>query len=222
MMVAIWSFLAFDYIFLLTQGGPGGASEVIATQLYKNAFFRFQAGYGAAQGVVISVFAGVHHLDIRHSAAERMGYMTTVGKVSLRDTVLQRGRSRERGRLLVFNHTVLLLLTAFAVIPLLILSFNSVKTNFEIGQNPLGPPRNIVAENYPNAWEKGNFATTMGNSMIYVVATIAAELVLGGLAAYALARKRPPGSDALMLYFLVASTIPLWMYIVRSSCKSTV
>ena len=49
---------------------------------------------------------------------------------------------------------------------------------------------------------------------MYVTATIAAELVLGGLAAYALARKRPPGSDALMLYFLVASTIPLWMYIV--------
>ena len=58
MMVAIWSFLAFDYIWLSTQGGPGGASEVIATQLYKNAFLRFNAGYGAAQGVVISIFAG--------------------------------------------------------------------------------------------------------------------------------------------------------------------
>ena len=58
MMVAIWSFLAFDYIFLSTQGGPGGASEVIATLLYKNAFFRFEAGYGAAMGVVISIFAG--------------------------------------------------------------------------------------------------------------------------------------------------------------------
>lgn len=58
MMVAIWSFLVFDFIFLLTQGGPGGASEVIATLLYKNAFFRFEAGYGAAQGVVISIFAG--------------------------------------------------------------------------------------------------------------------------------------------------------------------
>lgn len=58
MMVAIWSFLAFDYIWLSTQGGPGGASEVVATQLYKNAFLRYEAGYGAAQGVVISVFAG--------------------------------------------------------------------------------------------------------------------------------------------------------------------
>ena len=58
MMVAIWSFLVFDYIFLMTQGGPGGASEVIATDLYKNAFFRFEAGYAAAEGVVISIFAG--------------------------------------------------------------------------------------------------------------------------------------------------------------------
>ena len=82
--------------------------------------------------------------------------MTTVGKVSLWDNILQRGNSRERGKLLVFNHTVLLLLTAFAVIPLLVLSFNSLKTNLEIGQNPLGPPRNIVADNFPNAWDKGN------------------------------------------------------------------
>lgn len=58
MMVAIWSFLAWDYIWILTQGGPAGSSEVLATQLYKNAFQRFEAGYAAAQGVVISIFAG--------------------------------------------------------------------------------------------------------------------------------------------------------------------
>ena len=54
----------------------------------------------------------------------------------------------------------------------------------------------------------------MSNSVVYVVVTIFTELVLGGLAAYALARRKPPGSDALMLYFLVASTVPVWMYIV--------
>ena len=140
--------------------------------------------------------------------------MTAIGKVSLRDNILQRGRSKERSKLLVFNHAVLLILTAFAVIPLIVLTSNSLKTNLEIGQNPLGLPTTIVSENFPEAWDKGNFATTMGNSVIYVVVTIAAELVLGGLAAYALARKKPPGSDLLMLYFLVASTIPLWMYIV--------
>ncbi len=140
--------------------------------------------------------------------------MTAIGRVSLRENILQRGRSRERGRLLVFNHTVLLLMTAFAIAPLLVLAFNSFKSNAEIGSNPLGPPGSLILDNYERAWDQGNFATTMRNSVIYVVVTIAAELVLGGLAAYALARKRPPGSDLLMLYFLVASTVPLWMYIV--------
>ena len=41
MMVAIWSFLVFDYVWLLTQGGPAGASEVLGTFLYKEAFNRF-------------------------------------------------------------------------------------------------------------------------------------------------------------------------------------
>jgi raffinose/stachyose/melibiose transport system permease protein len=58
MLTAIWSFLVFEYVWILTQGGPAGASEVLGTQVYKNAFNRFEAGYGAAQGVTISMFAG--------------------------------------------------------------------------------------------------------------------------------------------------------------------
>jgi raffinose/stachyose/melibiose transport system permease protein len=58
MMTAIWSFLVFEYIWILTQGGPAGSSEVLGTLVYKNAFNRFEAGYGAAQGVTISMFAG--------------------------------------------------------------------------------------------------------------------------------------------------------------------
>ena len=115
--------------------------------------------------------------------------MTAIGKVSLQDTVLQRGRSRERSRLLVFNHTVLLLLTAFRHRAALGIGFQLGQDESRNRPKPLGPPVNIVTDNFPNAWDKGNFATTMGNSIIYVVATIAAELVFGGLAAYALARK---------------------------------
>jgi len=59
MMTAIWSFLVFEYIWILTQGGPAGSSEVLGTLVYKSAFTRFEAGYGAAQGVTISMFAGM-------------------------------------------------------------------------------------------------------------------------------------------------------------------
>ncbi len=59
LMVAIWSFLSFDYVWILTQGGPAGSSEVLATFLYKQAFNRFEAGYAAAIGLTISLIAGV-------------------------------------------------------------------------------------------------------------------------------------------------------------------
>jgi len=59
MMVAIWSFLVFDYVWLLTQGGPAGSSEVLGTFLYKEAFNRFEAGYASAVGLTISFFAAL-------------------------------------------------------------------------------------------------------------------------------------------------------------------
>lgn len=59
MMSAIWSFLVFDYVWILTQGGPAGSSEMLATHLYKEAFQRFEAGYGAAIGITMSALAGI-------------------------------------------------------------------------------------------------------------------------------------------------------------------
>ena len=59
MMVAVWSFLTFDYIWILTQGGPARSSEVLSTYLYKQAFNRFEAGYASAIGLSMSLFAGM-------------------------------------------------------------------------------------------------------------------------------------------------------------------
>jgi raffinose/stachyose/melibiose transport system permease protein len=58
MMTAIWSFLVFEYVWILTQGGPAGSSEVLGTLVYKQAFNNFEAGYGAAIGLTMSAFAG--------------------------------------------------------------------------------------------------------------------------------------------------------------------
>lgn len=59
LMTIIWSFLVFDYIYIITQGGPAGATEVVASQMYKEAFARFEAGYAAAQGLGISFISGL-------------------------------------------------------------------------------------------------------------------------------------------------------------------
>jgi raffinose/stachyose/melibiose transport system permease protein len=55
LMLVVWSLLTFDYVWILTQGGPAGTSEVVSTVLYKSAFLRRDAGYAAAIGVSLTV-----------------------------------------------------------------------------------------------------------------------------------------------------------------------
>ncbi len=115
---------------------------------------------------------------------------------------------------LVPNYIILSLLVFFALAPVFVLGFNSLKSNAEVGRNPLGPPRAIHWENFSRAWTIGDFATTTRNSAILVLGTVTGVLVFGGLAAYSLARLNPAGSSWLMFYFLVVSTLPLWLYLV--------
>lgn len=59
LMTIIWSFLSFDYVYILTQGGPAGSTEVLSTLLYRDAFTDLRAGYASAIGVVMALISGV-------------------------------------------------------------------------------------------------------------------------------------------------------------------
>jgi raffinose/stachyose/melibiose transport system permease protein len=55
-MTVIWSFLAFDFVYILTQGGPAFSSEVLSTLAYRHAFYDLNVGQAAAASLVISLF----------------------------------------------------------------------------------------------------------------------------------------------------------------------
>lgn len=112
------------------------------------------------------------------------------------------------------NHAILLLLFAFAVGPLVVLAFNSVKKTAELGRNPLGFPQDIVLGNFAKAWDVGNFSTTTRNSGILVAGTVAGVLILGGMAAYSLSKLNLPGSGPLTLYLLVGTSLPIQLFLV--------
>jgi len=46
----------FDLIYVMTGGGPNGASEVIASYMYKQAFNSYNFGYGSAVGFALLLF----------------------------------------------------------------------------------------------------------------------------------------------------------------------
>jgi len=55
-MTVIWSFLVFDFVYVLTQGGPAYSSEVLSTLSYRYAFYDFKIGPAAAVALVVSFF----------------------------------------------------------------------------------------------------------------------------------------------------------------------
>ena len=55
-MTVIFSFLAFDYVYLLTQGGPAHSSDVMGTYAYAFAFSSFEFGKAATVGLIMSFF----------------------------------------------------------------------------------------------------------------------------------------------------------------------
>lgn len=55
-MIIIFSFLVFDYVYLLTGGGPAHSTEVLSTYAYTFAFATFQFGKAAAVGLIMSAF----------------------------------------------------------------------------------------------------------------------------------------------------------------------
>lgn len=55
-MIIIFSFLTFDYVYLLTNGGPAHATEMLSTYAYTFAFYTFQVGKAAAVALFMSFF----------------------------------------------------------------------------------------------------------------------------------------------------------------------
>ncbi|GAP08323.1 carbohydrate ABC transporter membrane protein 2, CUT1 family [Anaerolinea thermolimosa] len=115
---------------------------------------------------------------------------------------------------LVPNYIIVLLLVIFAIGPLVILVFNSLKTPADAGRNLIGFPREIILSNYPRAWVVGQFGKTLPNTLILVAGTVVATLILSGMAAYSIAKLNLPGSGILTMYMLISSSLPIQLFLV--------
>lgn len=58
-LTMVTSFQIFDLNYIMTWGGPGKASEVLATLIYKNGILQFQAGYGSALAVLQMLLSSI-------------------------------------------------------------------------------------------------------------------------------------------------------------------
>ncbi len=53
---SIFAFQVFDQVYVLTGGGPAGATSVVVLELYNQAFQRYRFGYASAEAMVLFLF----------------------------------------------------------------------------------------------------------------------------------------------------------------------
>lgn len=110
-------------------------------------------------------------------------------------------------------HLVLLLLTIICLAPIFMVLVNSFKENEEIVANPLAFPTILHLENYISAWTTGNFSVGFINSIKLTGCTVIIILITASLAGYVLSANRIKGSRAVLLYFMMAMTVPIQLFL---------
>lgn len=63
-LTTIWSVTAFDFVYLMTGGGPGSSSELISTYMYRLATQQQQPGYASTISLAMVLFSVVFMMII--------------------------------------------------------------------------------------------------------------------------------------------------------------
>src|SRR5690606_31625281 len=55
----LWSFNVFDTIYILTGGGPAGATQTVPVMIYQQAFESYRIGQASATSIITAAFLAV-------------------------------------------------------------------------------------------------------------------------------------------------------------------
>ena len=107
---------------------------------------------------------------------------------------------------------VLILLAIISLFPLLLVLMNSFKTHAEIARNPLSLPTSFSLDNYIYTWQVGNFGEGFANSLKVTGTAIVTGVIAASSMGFVLATRRVRTWKPLTLYFMMATTVPLQMF----------
>lgn len=122
-----------------------------------------------------------------------------------------------RQRYGVGNLIVELLMIAGAVsifFPVYVLINLSLKARGEIIRDPLGLPADPLFSNYREAWSEASLGKAILSSTIITASSVVVLIVLGSLAAFALARRASRLSYTVYLLFLLGIVLPFQLALI--------
>ena len=110
---------------------------------------------------------------------------------------------------LVVLWAVLIVFAALWLAPFVFIVFTSVKSAADVAQtSAFAPPKSPAWGNYAAAWARGNFSSTVFNSVLITVVKVPLGLLISAMAAYTLARVEFTGQRIIYLLILFGTMIP--------------
>ena len=112
-------------------------------------------------------------------------------------------------------HIIMIIWSLVAMTPVWILIINTFKNKREIYSNPFGLPQSWTFDNYSYVLRGSDFLAYFRNSFVVVVGSLAMILLLGSLAAYALAHWRTRTAKGVHFFFIIGMMLPIKIATIR-------
>lgn len=110
---------------------------------------------------------------------------------------------------LFFTYLVLGGWSFVVLFPIWTMVVNSLKPQKEIFQDPFGLPKHFTTAGYEVVWNTGRFDLYFFNTIYVTVISLTLILLLGSMAAYALAKWKSPAAKFLYIFFIAGLMIPI-------------
>lgn len=108
----------------------------------------------------------------------------------------------------ILLHAVLILIAIMVISPLLLLVFNSFKSNNEILNNPVALPTSFSLQYIVNAMQQINFWQSLGVTFMVTFCSVVLLVLVSSFAAWGMTRAKSKLSDFMYLCFTAAMLIP--------------
>ena len=108
-----------------------------------------------------------------------------------------------------FIYAFLIILALIYLLPLAWVVVTSLKDDTVIMTSPWALPEKVMFENYTYAWTMGQMGKALLNSLIVSTATLILSMIIGAMAAFAIAKLQWKLSRLTLLYFMIGMMIPI-------------
>jgi raffinose/stachyose/melibiose transport system permease protein len=115
---------------------------------------------------------------------------------------------------IAMTQAVLWFTTFVMLYPILVVVFSAFKSTAEIYASPFAPPASLNLSNLETIWRETTFPRYLANSVLVTGASILSIVVVGTMAAYALARYTFRGNELIYLFFLSGLMLPLKLAVI--------